>query len=141
MGDGDRPAQDRRGEDEKGKTGFEANAAQTPEVEARIYRRRRAMLQAFMIVGRAMVFNVARAFNLPTRSKAATTSKGKGTGGARAAQLRKKQNRSAKRAAFLRRLVAAKKPAKEPPPAPSVPTRPDRPQGGAPATRGKPQPS
>jgi len=41
------------------------------------------MLQAFMIVGRAMVFHVARAFNLPTRGKATRKGKGKATGGPR----------------------------------------------------------
>jgi hypothetical protein len=107
-GHGDRPAHDQRGEDEKGKTGFEANAAQTPEsepeLEARIYRRRRAKLQAFMIVGRAMLFNVARAFNLPTQSKAATKGN-KASSGGRAPQLRKVRNRSAKRQSMVRRFA------------------------------------
>jgi hypothetical protein len=102
---GDRPAQDPRGEDEKGKTGFEANTPQTPEIEAGIYRRRRAKLQAFMIVGRAMLFNVARAFNLPTQSKAAMKGRGKASTGGRAAQLRKKRNRSAKRQSTVRRFA------------------------------------
>jgi hypothetical protein len=88
-----------------------------------------------------MVFNVVRAFNLPTRSKAVMKGKGKVSTGGRAAQLRKKQKRSAKRAAFLRRLVSVKRPAKLPTPAPSAPARPERPQGGAPTPRGKPQPS
>src|SRR5271163_653673 len=76
----DRAASDQRGQDESGKTGLEPNSAQTPEIERRIYRRRRGQLKAFATVAAALLCDVAWEFRLKRKGKGKRKASG---GGAR----------------------------------------------------------
>jgi hypothetical protein len=70
--------------------------------------------QAFMLIGRGLVLNIAQIFKTKT-----TKTKGKATGGGSAARLRQQRNRDDKRGAWLRRMVSAK----ATPPPPHAPER------------------